>query len=206
MEESGEASFFELMSTRTKVLLIVVAMLGAVIVLRPFVWLEAWPVLLLGSAAFLLLERREKAAQEATVIQARARMLERVTHLRTGGGAADGGDDAAVSAPAVDAANGATPADEAWPFTVPLSSLDIVEAASASGELERARALFAQRGTRASGRRAAGGHAGLGGGHRDAAQGDEAPEKRLYQGRTKRGKPVKTIKSRDKTAGAKKDN
>jgi hypothetical protein len=224
----GDASFFDLMSTRTKVVLIGVGVLGAVLALKPLVWLEAWPVLLLGAAAFLIAERREKAAQQAMVAQARARMAERAGRRGRGvcggaagaaggvgvggvgsGGAGDGvggrggvgrgssgaSDAAAEAADGADAGAPASSSETAWPFAVPQSSLDIVEAASASGELERARSLFAQRGTRASGRRNTG-HAGLGGSH--AGESEAAPEKRLYQGRTKRGKPVKTIKSRGK--------
>ena len=86
----GDASFFDLMSTRTKVVLIGVGVLGAVLALKPLVWLEAWPVLLLGAAAFLIAERREKAAQQAMVAQARARMAERAGRRGRGvcGGAA----------------------------------------------------------------------------------------------------------------------
>jgi len=224
----GDASFFDLMSTRTKVVLIGVGVLGAVLALKPLVWLEAWPVLLLGAAAFLIAERREKAAQQAMVAQARARMTERAGRRGQGAGGGAGGaaggvgmggvgsggagggvggrggvgrgssgasDAAAEAADGADEGAPASSSETAWPFAVPQSSLDIVEAASASGELERARSLFAQRGTRASGRRNTG-HAGLGGSH--AGEGETAPEKRLYQGRTKRGKPVKTIKSRGK--------
>jgi len=218
----GDASFFDLMSTRTKVVLIGVGVLGAVLALKPLVWLEAWPVLLLGAAAFLIAERREKAAQQAMVAQARARMTERAGRRGQGAGGGAGGaaggvgmggvgsggagggvgrrssgasDAAAEAADGADEGAPASSSETAWPFAVPQSSLDIVEAASASGELERARSLFAQRGTRASGRRNTG-HAGLGGSH--ASEGEAAPEKRLYQGRTKRGKPVKTIKSRGK--------
>jgi len=112
-----------------------------------------------------------------------------------GRGSSGASDAAAEAADGADEGAPASSSETAWPFAVPQSSLDIVEAASASGELERARSLFAQRGTRASGRRNTG-HAGLGGSH--AGEGETAPEKRLYQGRTKRGKPVKTIKSRGK--------
>ena len=191
MQEQS-SSFVGVMGKRTQAVLLCACALGAALVVKPYVDFKASPALFVGVAACLLHERLTSsgtpAADGADSPQTNA-----------DGDVGNRGARARGSETRPDGSRAPDQSGKAWTFSMPKSSVDIVEEASANGELARAREAFAPRGQIR--RRGGASQAPLStraeeaeAGAHDAHAGSST-SRRVYAGRTKRGKPRKTIKS-----------
>ena len=193
MQEQS-SSFVGVMGKRTQAVLLCACALGAALVVKPYVDFKASPALLVGVAACLLHERLTSsgtpAADGADLPQ-----------INADGDVVNRGARARGSEARPDGSRAPDQSGKAWTFSMPKSSVDIVEEASANGELARAREAFAPRGQirRRGGAsqaplpaRAEEAETGAHDAHADAGS---STSRRVYAGRTKRGKPRKTIKS-----------